>query len=41
LQAQIAGKSYQKVAQDADRNPNTFRQHMKRAAQMLKEAYAQ
>jgi len=41
LQAQIAGKSYQKAAQDADRNPNTFRRHMKRAAQMLKEAYAQ
>jgi len=41
LEAQIAGKSYQKAAQGVERNPNTFRRHMKRAARLLKEVYAQ
>jgi hypothetical protein len=40
LQAQIDGKTYAQAAVSTGRNPNSFRRHMKRAAQLLAAAYA-
>jgi len=40
LQAQIDGKTYQQAAEHYGRNYNGFKRHMKRAARLLKEAYA-
>jgi hypothetical protein len=39
IRAQIEGKTYRQAALEMGRNPKTFPKHMKRAAQMLSEAY--
>ena len=40
LQAQIDGKTYQQAAKHYGRKFNSFKKHMKRAAKLLKAAYA-
>lgn len=40
LQAQIDGKTYQQAAEHYGRKFNSFKKHMKRAAKLLKAAYA-
>ena len=41
LQAQIDGQTYQEAAEHYGRKFNSFKRHMKRAARLLKTAYAQ
>jgi hypothetical protein len=40
LQAQLDGKTYHQAAEDYGRKFNSFKRHMRRAANLLKEAYA-
>jgi hypothetical protein len=40
LQVQLDGKTYVQAAEHYERRHNSFKKHMKRAARLLKDAYA-